>query len=145
MPDLPSVTNMFDLTGEVALVTGASSGLGRRIAKVLSGQGAKVVLCDRITDKLETLKAEIEFAKGDAACVAMDVSNSDGIASAFDAAEAAFGTVTILINHAGIAKPAKAIDMSRDDWRAVLGVNLDAVWFVAQEAARRMAAAGCAP
>jgi len=142
MSDLPSVTEMFDLSGEVALVTGASSGLGRRFAKVLAAQGAKVVLCARSTDKLDAVKAEIEFARGDAACVALDVSDAKGITAAFDAAEAAFGTVTILINNAGIAKPAKAIDMSHQDWRTVLAVNLDAVWFVAQEAARRMAAAG---
>ena len=73
MGDLPNPAEMFDLTGEVALVTGASSGLGRRFAKVLAGQGAKVVLCARSTDKLNTLKSEIEFAGGKAACVALDV------------------------------------------------------------------------
>ena len=142
MAALPSVTEMFDLTGQVALVTGASSGLGRRFAKVLASQGAKVVLCARSTDKLEAVKSEIEFDRGRAVCVALDVSNSAGIAKAFDAAEAAFGTVTILVNNAGIAIPGRAIDMKHDDWRTVLSVNLDAVWFVAQEAARRMAAAG---
>ncbi len=142
MGDLPNPAEMFDLTGEVALVTGASSGLGRRFAKVLAGQGAKVVLCARSTDKLDTLKSEIEFAGGKAACVALDVADSSAIAPAFDAAEAAFGTVTILANNAGIAKPARALEISHDDWRSVLAVDLDAVWFTAQEAARRMAAAG---
>ena len=141
MSDIPSPAELFDLSGEVALVTGASSGLGRRFAKVLASRGASVVLCARSADKLETLKSEIEFAGGKAVCVALDVSNAKAIAPAFDAAEAAFGTVTIVANNAGIAKPARALEMSEEDWRAVLAVNLDAVWYVAQEAARRMIAA----
>ena len=142
MSDLPSVADLYDLTGEVALVTGASSGLGRRFAKVLAHQGAKVVLCARSKSKLEVLKAEIEFDGGKAACVPLDVSNPAAIARAFDAAEAAFGTVTILFNNAGIASLNRALEMSEEDWRSVLSVNLDAVWYVAQEAARRMAASG---
>lgn len=142
MSPLPSAADMFDLTGEVALVTGASSGLGRRFAEVLAAQGAKVALCARRTDKLETLKAEIEAAGGTAQCFALDVADTNAVAATFDAAEAAFGTVTITLNNAGIAKPARAIETSQDDWRAVLGVNLDAVFYVAQEAARRLIDAG---
>ncbi len=133
--------DLFDLTGEVALVTGASSGLGRRFAEVLAAQGAKLVLCARSTGKLDTLKSEIEAGGGTAHCVALDVTDSTAIASAFDAAEAKYGTVTIVVNNAGIANPKRIVQMTEEDWRSVLSVNLDAVWYVAQEAARRLIAA----
>lgn len=142
MSTVPSADELFGLKGEVALITGASSGLGRRFAEVLAAYGAKVVLCARRTERLESLKSEIEAAGGEAACVALDVSDKGAIAQAFDAAEKAFGTVTVTLNNAGIAKPERALEISEADWRAVLDVNLDAVWQVAQEAGRRMAAAG---
>ena len=142
MGSVASPGDLFDLSGEVALVTGASTGLGRRFAKVLASRGAKVVLCARSVDKLDSLKAEIEHDGGHALAVALDVSDTSAIGPAFDAAEAAFGTVTIVMNNAGIAKPARALEVSEEDWRKILSVNLDAVWYVAQEAGRRMAEAG---
>lgn len=132
---------IFDLTGEVALVTGASSGLGWNFAKVLASHGAKVVLAARRIDKLETLQAEIEASGGESICVRLDVSQRDQIGPAFDAAEAAFGTVTILVNNAGIAETYGVLEKPAESWRKVLDINLDGVWFTAQEAAQRMAAA----
>lgn len=136
-----SVADLFDLTGRTALVTGASSGLGHRFAQVLAGQGANVVLAARRTDRLEGLKAEIEAAGGKAAAVAMDVTDSGAIAEAYDAAEAAFGTVDILINNAGMAVQKPSTDMSDDEWRTIMGTNVDGVWNATQEMARRLIAA----
>jgi 3-oxoacyl-[acyl-carrier protein] reductase len=133
---------LFDLGGQVALVTGASSGLGWNFAKVLAAHGADVVLAARRIEKLEKLKAEIEAEGGRAICVALDVADKQQIAPAFDAAEAAFGTVTILVNNAGIAEQHRALDLPDESWRRVMDVNLDGVWFTAQAAAKRMAGAG---
>ncbi|HEY8000254.1 MAG TPA: glucose 1-dehydrogenase [Pseudolabrys sp.] len=133
---------MFSLKGRVALVTGASSGLGIQFAKALADNGASVALVARRADRLAALKAEIEGKGGKAVAIEADVTEAAAMARAFDAAEKAFGTVTILINNAGIAQsPRRAIDVSAEEWRKVLGVNLDAVFANAQEAARRMLAA----
>lgn len=133
---------MFDLTGRVALVTGASSGLGRQFARALADNGAAVVLVARRVDRLEALQRDIERAGGRALAVAADVTDRAAMSRAFDAAENAFGTVTILVNNAGVAQaPARAVEMPPDEWRRVLAVDLDAVFHWAQEGARRMLAA----
>ena len=133
---------LFDLKGKVALVTGASSGLGRQFARALAENGAAVALVARRMDRLKALKDEIEGAGGKAVAIAADVTDRAAMAKAFDATEKAFGTVTILVNNAGIAQSARrAIEVSADEWRNVLGVDLDAVFHNAQEAARRMLAA----
>ena len=132
---------MFDLTGRVALVTGASSGLGRQFARALADNGAAVALVARRIDRLETLKRDIESKGGRAVAIAADVTDRAAMVRAFDAAEAALGTVTILVNNAGVAQaPARAVEVSPEEWRRVLAVDLDAVFHWAQEAARRMIA-----
>lgn len=138
MAEVTPASELFDLTGEIALVTGASSGLGWRFAEVLAAQGAKVVLAARRVERLEELEAKIVAGGGQAHAVALDVAQRPDIGRAFDAAERAFGTVTLLVNNAGISGQKRALDMTEEDWRAVLSVNLDAVWYCAQEAARRM-------
>src|SRR3954466_4171914 len=136
-------SELFDLTGRVALVTGASSGLGAHFAQTLAENGAKLVLVARRVERLEALKEKIQAAGGQAIAVAADVLDRAAMARAFDAAEKAFGTVTILINNAGIAQAAvRAVELGEDEWRRVLSTNLDAVLFWAQEAARRMLMAG---
>jgi 3-oxoacyl-[acyl-carrier protein] reductase len=133
---------MFSLQGRVALVTGASSGLGTQFAKALAENGASVALVARRADRLEAIKAEIETKGGKAIAVEADVTDRKAMESAFDAAEKAFGTVTILINNAGIAQSSRrAIEVTPEEWRKVLSVDLDAVFHNAQEAARRMLAA----
>jgi 3-oxoacyl-[acyl-carrier protein] reductase len=133
---------MFSLQGRVALVTGASSGLGTQFAKALADNGASVALVARRADRLEALKKEIESQGGKAIAIEADVTDRAAMTRAFDAAEKAFGTVTILINNAGIAQSARrAIEVTPEEWRKVLGVDLDAVFHNAQEAARRMLAA----
>ena len=135
-------SELFDLSGEVALVTGASSGFGARFARVLAANGAKVVLVARRPEPLAVNLDVIRAAGGDAIAVAADMTTDSGIALAFDEAERAFGTVTVLVNNAGTAHAAKLVDETRDGWSRVMALNLDAVMFCAQEAARRMMAAG---
>jgi NAD(P)-dependent dehydrogenase (short-subunit alcohol dehydrogenase family) len=134
--------DMFSLKGRVALVTGASSGLGSQFAKALADNGASVALVARRADRLKALKDEIKAKGGKAIAVEADVTDRAAMARAFDAAEKAFGTVTILVNNAGIAQSARrAIEVTPAEWRKVLSVDLDAVFTNAQEAARRMLAA----
>jgi 3-oxoacyl-[acyl-carrier protein] reductase len=135
-------SRLFDLTGRVALVTGASSGLGVRFAEVMAANGAAVGLVARRRDRLDAVRARIETAGGRGVAVDADVSDRAAIARAFDAVEAAFGTVTILVNNAGIAHAGRAVELSEAEWRRVLAIDLDAAFFCAQEAARRMLAAG---
>jgi 3-oxoacyl-[acyl-carrier protein] reductase len=132
---------MFSLKGRVALVTGASSGLGTQFARALADNGASVALVARRADRLRALKDEIEGKGARAIAIEADVTNHAAIARAFDAAEKAFGTVTILVNNAGIAHGGRAVEMPPEEWRKVLSINLDAVFFWAQEAARRILAA----
>jgi len=131
-------SELFDLTGRVALVTGASSGLGAHFARTLAENGAKVVLVARRVERLEALKEKIQAGGGQAIAVEADVLDRAHMARAFDAAEKAFGTVTILINNAGITHADRVYEMPEETWRRVLGTNLDAVLYWAQEAARRM-------
>jgi 3-oxoacyl-[acyl-carrier protein] reductase len=139
---MTKAADMFNLTGRVALVTGASSGLGQQFARALADNGAAVALVARRTDRLLDLQQEIEAAGGKALAIEADVTDRAAMVAAFDAAEKAFGTVTILVNNAGVAQQSvRATDVTPEEWRRVLGVDLDAVFYWAQEAARRMIAA----
>jgi NAD(P)-dependent dehydrogenase (short-subunit alcohol dehydrogenase family) len=132
---------LFSLKDRVALVTGASSGLGVQFAKALADNGAAVALVARRAVRLVALKEKIIANGGRAIAIEADVTDRTAMARAFDEAEKAFGTVTVLVNNAGIAQKAvRAVDVSPDEWRKVLGINLDAVFYNAQEAARRMLA-----
>src|SRR6185437_16009031 len=134
MPDL------FDVSKEVVLITGASQGLGRQFARVLSAHGAAVALAARQTGKLKGLEEEIKAKGGGAAAIAMVVTSGASIVGAIDAAEAALGPVTVLINNAGIAIEKPAIEQTEADWDAVIGANLKGAYFTATEMARRMIA-----
>ncbi len=133
---------LFDLTGRVALVTGASSGLGARFAAVLAENGAAVALVARRADRLTALRDKITVSGGKAVAIEADVLDRAAMVRAFDEAEKAFGTVTILVNNAGVAHSGRAIELPEAEWRRVLSTNLDAVFYWAQEGARRMLAAG---
>jgi 3-oxoacyl-[acyl-carrier protein] reductase len=134
---------LFDLTGRVALVTGASSGLGVRFAEVLAANGAAVVLVARRRDRIAEVEARIKVGGGQALAFEADVTDRDAMRRAYDAAEQAFGTVTVLVNNAGVAQaPRRAIELDDAEWRRVLDTNLDAVLAWAREGARRMIAAG---
>jgi 3-oxoacyl-[acyl-carrier protein] reductase len=136
-----AAADIFNLHGRVALVTGASSGLGVRFAEVLAENGAAVALVARRAERIADIKARIEAAGGRAIAVAADVRDRAAMMAAFDAAEQAFGSVTILVNNAGVASAGRAVEVSEEEWRRVLATNLDAVFYWAQEAARRMLAA----
>ncbi len=135
-------TQAFDLSGKVALITGASSGFGNHFARVLAEAGAKVVVAARREDKLLALVAEINASGGKALAVTMDVTQVASVAEAFDATEQAFGTVDVLINNAGVAAPKMVHKTSEADWDFVVDTNLKGAWIVAAEAARRMVGAG---
>jgi 3-oxoacyl-[acyl-carrier protein] reductase len=137
-----AAADIFNLHGQVALVTGASSGLGVRFAQVLAENEAAVVLVARRAERIAEVKARIEAAGGRAIAVTADVRDRAAMTAAFDAAEKAFGTVTILVNNAGVVTSGRAVALSEEEWRRVLATNLDAVFYWAQEAARRMLAAG---
>ena len=132
----------FSLAGKVALVTGASSGLGQHFAGVLAAAGASVAIAARRIDRLEALAAGIRAKGGKAHPVALDVTDPESVRAAFAAAETALGPVTVLINNAGISDGAFFLRMTEAQWRGVLDVNLDGVFRVGQEGARRMVAAG---
>jgi NAD(P)-dependent dehydrogenase (short-subunit alcohol dehydrogenase family) len=132
----------YDLTGRVAFVTGATSGLGRHFAKVLANAGAAVAVSGRRIDRLNEVKAEIEAASGKAAAIPLDVTDANAIAPAFDKAEAALGGVAdILINNAGLSRFGLSLELTADDFDAVIATNLRAPFLLATEAARRMIAA----
>lgn len=137
---LPYASN--DLTGQVALVTGATSGLGRRFAKTLAAAGAKVAAAGRRYERLEALAAEIAADGGECAPVRLDVSDPAEITAAVDTAEQAFGTVTILVNNAGMPDAQRAHKMSNELIDAVIDTNLRGPYILSCEVARRLIAAG---
>ena len=128
----------FDLSGRTALVTGASSGLGRHFARTLAVHGAAVALAARRIERLEALAGEIRDAGGIAYPVRMDVTDAGSVAAGLDAARDALGVPDILVNNSGIARPASTLDVTEDDWAGVVGTNLEGAWRVAQGTARRM-------
>ena len=137
----------IDLSGRVAFVTGASSGLGAQFARTLSQSGAAVVLAARRIERLKTLRAELESMGGDAHVVELDVTDPDSIKSAIAHAETEMGTIDILVNNSGVSTTQKLVDVSPEDYDYVMGTNTRGAFFVAQEVAKRMIARsrGAAP
>ena len=131
----------IDLKGQVALVTGASAGLGVRFAKVLAQCGAKVAITARRMEKLEALAKEIRAEGGEALPLQLDVTQADQLLDVVGKAEAAFGTVNILVNNAGIPDAQRAIKMSVDLIDRVIDTNLRAPYILSCEVARRLIAA----
>ena len=137
----------IDLAGRVALVTGASSGLGTQFAKTLAAAGCGVVLAGRRMERLKTLRAEIEGDGGDAHVVELDVTDHDSIKSAVAHAETEMGTIDILVNNSGVSTTQKLVDVSPDDYDFIFDTNTKGAFFVAQEVGKRMLARarGAAP
>lgn len=133
---------IFDLSGRVALVTGASSGLGQRFGRILAASGAAVALAARRTDRLEATRAEIEAAGGRAIAVEMDVADDASVIAAYDACEAAFGTVDTIVANAGMNSEGMATDLSAEEFDQVMAVNLRGAFLTAREGAKRLMAAG---
>lgn len=130
------------LQGRTALITGASSGLGKHFAEVLSREGASVVVAARRKDRLDRLVDDITAAGGQALAVACDVTNEQSVIAAFDDAEKRFGVVDTLINNAGMTHSDNALTQSVDEFRRVMDLNVTSVWMMAREAARRLIKAG---
>ncbi len=133
-------TNLFDLTGKVALVTGASRGLGQYFGRALARAGADLVITSRHLESLEPFRGEIEALGPNALGLALDVCNSESIQKAVEAALGHYGKIDILVNNAGCNARKPALDVTWDDWNMVLDTNLRGTFFVAQAVARGMIA-----
>jgi len=133
--------NQFSLNDRIALVTGASSGIGHCLAKGLAAAGAKVVVAARRTDKLAELVLDIQNAGGKALAVAMDVTDKETIAAAYEQAETTFGTIDVIINNAGVADAKNFLKIDDESLDFVMNTNFGGVWHVAQEGAKRLVAA----
>ncbi len=130
----------LDLSGRVALVTGASGGLGAQFAKTLSRAGAAVILASRRMDKLKDLRAFIEAEGGAAHVVELDVTDHDSIKSAVAHAETEVGPIDILINNSGVSTTQRLQDVAEADYDFIFNTNVKGAFFVAQEVGKRMLA-----
>ncbi len=132
----------FDLTGKVALVTGATSGLGRRFALILAKSGASVAITGRRVDRLETLQAEIASIGGKALPIALDVTDPASIRACVGAAEQGLGPVNILVNNAGMNVQAMANEVTPEGYDTMFDTNVRGAFFMAQAVGNRMIARG---
>ena len=137
----------IDLSGRVALVTGASGGLGAQFAKTLSQAGAAVVLASRRIDKLKEVRAQIEAAGGHAHVVELDVTDHASIKSGVAHAETEVGPIDILVNNSGVSTTQRIQEVTEDDYDVIFNTNVKGAFFVAQEVGKRMLARakGAAP
>ena len=133
---------LFDISGKAAIVTGASSGLGRHFALTLARQGAKVALMARRSERLAELREEIEGFDGRAVAIALDVASADSVREAVADAEEELGPIAILVNNAGIAEPKAALEQSEEEWDRTFEVNLRGAWLMARETAKHMVRLG---
>lgn len=136
------MADLFSLQGRVALITGASSGIGRILAQGLAAAGARVVVVARRADRLEELVREIEQFGGTAAAFQADVTDADSIERAFDSAEQTFGTVDVIVSNAGVTEARNFLKIDPASRDAVFDTNLRGVWNVGQVGARRLVALG---
>jgi NAD(P)-dependent dehydrogenase (short-subunit alcohol dehydrogenase family) len=132
--ELPS----FDLQGQAALVTGASSGIGRHLAALLAAAGAKVALAARRADRLAEAAREIEAAGGRCLPIALDVTRSESVAASVAAAEGELGPLTILVNNAGVTVAKPVLQHTEEEWDYVLDTNLKGAWLMAREFAQHL-------
>jgi NAD(P)-dependent dehydrogenase (short-subunit alcohol dehydrogenase family) len=136
------MTLAVDLSGEAALVTGASGGLGAHFARLLARHGARVALAARRRDRLEALAGEIAAAGGRALAVECDVTRAESCAAAVAAAASELGPITILVNNSGVVVTRKLAEHSEEEWDAVLDTNLKGAFLMAREVARQLTALG---
>jgi NAD(P)-dependent dehydrogenase (short-subunit alcohol dehydrogenase family) len=130
----------IDLSGRVALVTGASSGLGAQFARVLARSGAAVVLAARRLEKLKDLRAQIEGEGGDAHVVGLDVTSLESIRAAVAHAETEVGSIDILVNNSGVSTTQRIQEVGEEEFDYVFDTNVKGAFFVAQELGKRMRA-----
>ena len=130
--------NLFDLKGKIALVTGASSGLGVQFAKALANQGADIAITARRTDKLELVKKEIESLGVKCFMIKCDVGKTEEIVSMVAAVKEHYGRIDILINNAGVGKTFPAETQTDEEWLSTININLNSVYYVAREVGKIM-------
>jgi NAD(P)-dependent dehydrogenase (short-subunit alcohol dehydrogenase family) len=128
----------FDLANQVALVTGASSGIGRHLAELLAIAGAKVALAARRVDRLAEAAREIEAAGGQCLPIACDVTRSDSVAAAVALVEDTLGALTILVNNAGVVVAKPVLQHTEEEWDYVVDTNLKGAWLMAREFAQHL-------
>lgn len=128
----------FDLSGKVAIVTGAGRGIGYHIALALAKYGADIVVCSRTTSELEKVSIEIEKLGKQAMIQSLDVTNIKSIPSMVDKTMKTFGHIDILVNNAGVNRPQWALDVTEENWDLVMNTNLKALFFCAQTVGRVM-------
>jgi len=131
-------SELFDLSGQVAIVTGASRGLGQHMARVLAKAGTDLVITSRDPIHLAAFEAEIKATGRRALSLALDVRNLESIKNMVAAADAFYGRLDILVNNAGCNVRKPALDVTWEDWNLIIDTNLRGSFFVAQEVARRM-------
>jgi len=137
------MTGRFDLTGQAAIVTGASGGLGRHFAITLARAGAKVALCARRAERIAEVAREIQAFDGRAMPIVMDVTDAASVRDGVAAAETELGAITILVNNSGVADAGAAfLEQDEADWDRVVDTNLKGAWLVAREVARHMVRLG---
>jgi len=136
------MTIPLNLQGQVAIVTGASSGLGYHFAQTLAAAGAKVAVAARRTDSLSDLVRKISAEDGRAIPIRLDVTDPQSISACIATAETELGPITILVNNAGIAVTKPALEIEQDEWNRVIDTNLNGVWHMAQQVARHMVRLG---
>jgi NAD(P)-dependent dehydrogenase (short-subunit alcohol dehydrogenase family) len=132
------IASLFDLKGRRALVTGASSGLGRHFAHTLAAAGAEVAVAARRVEQLQQVVADIETSGGTARAFALDVTSRVAVNSCLDSIWHGFGPLDIVINNAGVSNTKSVLAYQDEDWDRILDTNLKGAWTVAQETARRM-------
>ena len=134
---LPPTRSLFDLSGRVALVTGGSRGLGLQIAEGLGDMGCKVAITARKADELVQARTHLAGRGVEVLTIANDLAKVDGIPALVDEVLARFGTIDILVNNAGATWGAPAEDYPDEAWRKVMGLNIDAMFFLSREVGRR--------
>jgi len=132
------LTTPFDLSGKTALVTGASSGLGTRFAKVLAENGAHVVLASRREERLKELRAEFEAEGGTASVIKLDVTETSNIAAVINEVDAQTGGIDILVNNSGVSTTSRLVDVTEEDYDFIFNTNTKGAFFVAQAVALNM-------
>ena len=130
------------LQGQVALVTGGGSGIGRASARALAREGARVVVADRNVEGAEAVREAIEQSGGSALAVAVDVADPQSVQALVDRTLATYGQIDVLVNCAGIAPRKPVIEMTDEEWRQVIAVNLDGTFYVSRAVARPMVERG---
>lgn len=134
---MTQVLDRFRLDGKIALVTGASGGLGQHFAQLLASAGARVAVAARRTDKLQSVVDSITRQGGEARAVALDVADADSVRQCFDEL-ASWGAPDVVVNNAGVTVTRSLLDQTEADFDFVMNTNLKGNWLVATEAARRM-------